>query len=247
MSLPKISILITSYFEDSKRYLDLCVESVNNLYYPGELEKIIVTKPGYEPKYDGFITTFPNQEKFFPPVGLNHGIKTATGELFFILNDDTIVTKESLFNMLNVYQRLPHVGLLMPMSNDQQNRYQAFSGINPGPYRYENLIGNKQVLMNARSQYSGIVSYHETLCIYAFLMSKKIYETIGPFDENLIGQDDIDYTLRISRSGYANAITYDSVVYHFGGASADKTFTPEIREESFKRFNEKWASPNQLG
>lgn len=238
---PNCSIIITAYSPESQRYLDLCIKSIRNLDYPGEIEVIVVGKPGYLPRYDGVTTISPVREQFYPPVGLNFGMKHAKHDLMLVLNDDTVLTKNSLTNLVEMYVSARHIGLLMPISNDQQSRYSALIGRPPGPMKYEDFEPTSSVAMNSDSIYPPLVSYHETLCIYAFLISKEVYAKVGDFDECLIGSDDIDYTMRMNQNGYANAIAYNSLIYHFGGVSADNTFTPEIREESMKIFRMKWT------
>ncbi len=240
--MPKVSIIITSYFERSRPYLDLCLRSIRGLDYPkDQLEVIVVGRKDYMPRLEGVKTVSPNEVKFWPPVGLNHGIAKSTGEFIFVLNDDTICTKDSLRNLVRALERNTQVGLLMPISNDQQSRYHANVGIVARPYRIEELEGRAHLLMAQESPYPPAYSFHQTLCIYAFLMRRAVYDQVGPFDESLIGQDDIDYTLRIGQNGLLNAIAYDSIVYHFGGVSADHTFTAANRDESMKRFQAKWA------
>ncbi len=242
MNYPGVSIIITSYFPDSKKYLDLCIESIRNLNYMGEIEVIVVGRPDYMPEYPGVKTIAPPLDKFYPPVGLNCGMKAAKHDLMLVINDDTILTKHSVSKLVDVYQANPAVGLLMPISNDQQSRYSAWVGIPATPYRYETLKPIAGELMNNESKYPPALACFDTLCIYAFMISKKVYADVGDFDEKLIAQDDIDYTLRLRQKGYLNAITFDSIIYHFGGVSADKTFTSEIRAESMRKFQEKWAS-----
>lgn len=239
---PAVSIIITSYFPDSKRYLDLCIESIRNLDYEGDIETIIVGRPDYLPEYEHVQTIAPALDKFFPPVGLNFGMKAASHELMLVLNDDTILTSGSLTALVETYTENPHVGLLMPASNDQQGRYTAWvGGLMPRAYRFEELEPIKGELMKVETSYPPLLSYHETLCIYAFMISKANYAKVGDFDEGLMNSDDIDYTLRMVRSGLANAICYNAIIYHFGGVSADQTFTPEIRAEGARRFQVKWS------
>lgn len=238
----KVSIIVTSYFPDSKRYLDLCVESIRNLDYPKEdIEVIIVGRPDYLPEYEGVRTIAPALEKFYPPVGLNFGMKESKYDLMLVLNDDTILTRPSLRRLVDIYKSAPHVGLLMPISNDQQGRYSAWVGVNAGSYRYEQLAPIAKELMQKESAYPPALSFHDTLCIYAFMISRQVYAEVGDFDERLIGQDDIDYTMRVVQKGYMNAIAYNAIVYHFGGVSADHTLK-DVREESMNRFLGKWRS-----
>lgn len=240
-----VSIIITAYSMDSKAYLDLCVKSIKNLDYPGEIEVIIVGKPDYAPMYEGCETIYPPFPQFYPPVGLNFGMNHAKHDLMLVLNDDTILTKNSLKKLVETYSQLPHIGLLMPISNDQQGRYSAMVGVQPGPMKLESLERPEEI-MNWDSCYPLALSYHETLCIYAFMISKRVYEAVGPFDEALVNSDDLDYTMRMNQHGYANAIAYNAIIYHFGGITADKTFTPEIREEGRQRFVTKWSGAQSV-
>ncbi len=243
--MPKISIIVTAYFPESKPYLDLCIQSINNLstwVWEAGAEVIIVGRPDYMPQYEGVKTVSPPLEKFYPPVGLNYGISQASkdSEYFFVLNDDTILTRTSLSILAAVAEANPQIGVLMPMGNDQQSRYVADCGIRPGPKKLDDLSPIVEQLMDQKSVYPYLLSFHETLCIYAFLTSRKAFEHIGPFDEGLHNNDDIDYTLRATQLGYKNAICYQSIVYHFGGVSADHTFDKKTREEGLRLFNAKW-------
>lgn len=241
MSLqPKVSIVVTAYLEASKPYLDLCVQSLMNLDYPKNLlEMIIVSPSSYAPQYEGICTISPQEASYGCPRGLNYGIEHASGELIFVLNDDVIVTRGCL-NRLVGYFELQQLGLLMPIGNDQQGRY-SFPLPILGPYKIEHTEGATSHMMNIDSPYPRGLMFHDTLCIYAYIMRKKAHDEIGGFDENLVCSDDIDFTLRLRQKGYVNAIATDALVWHAGGVSADHTFTQEMRERGQKLFNEKWG------
>lgn len=238
----KCSVIVTSYLPESKPYLDLCIASLNNLATkPNEI--IIVGRPDYLPQYENCKTVSPKQDKFSPPVGLNCGINHAShdAEFLFVINDDVIVTKNCLDSLIYTYSTIPGIGLLMPIGNDQQARYALDAHIPPGPYKYDQLAGIAPKIMNLESKYAHGLIVHDTLCLYAMLMSRKVWEKVGPFDEALIGQDDIDYSLRSRHAGFVNAISLNALCYHFGGVSADKTFDEERRAKSLEIFNKKWG------
>lgn len=240
---PRISIIVTAYSEKSKPYLDACIRSIKNLNYPKDrIETIVVGHPKFLPQYEGVRTIAPDLEQFYPPVGLNFGINAADpmSEFMLILNDDTILTKNCLNELLAASMSLPQIGLIMPISNDQQHRYVASVGVPPGPHTLEAFEPNMAAIMNYESPYPPALTFHETLCIYAFMISRKTIAKVGLFDESLIGQDDIDYTYRVSQAGLLNAIAFSSVIYHFGGVTSKHTFSAEAREKSFEVFNKKW-------
>jgi GT2 family glycosyltransferase len=180
------------------------------------------------------------------PRGLNYGIEQSRGEFIFVLNDDVILTRHSLQNLVNMLDQSDKIGLIMPTGNDQQQRYHLALPCQrpPAGYRLEDLNPDLiDQLMSAASFYPPGIMFSDTLCIYAFLMRRSVFDEIGGFDENLISGDDIDYCLRLRHRGYINAIALDSLVWHAGGASADLTMTPEKRELGQKIFNEKWGGP----
>ncbi len=241
MSLPKVSIVITAYLPASKAYLDLCVQSIWNLDYPKELlETIIVAPESYHPMYEGALTISPPEPTYGCPRGLNFGIAQASNEILLVLNDDVILTKDCLKPLLN-YMSIEKLGILMPIGNDMQMRYWMPLAVS-GPYRLENLGESAKELMNAPwKMQTPMLMLHDTLCIYAYMIRKSVHDEIGGFDESLISSDDIDFCFRLRHKGYLNAIALDSLVWHAGGASADTTFTPEMRVRGKELFDQKWA------
>lgn len=232
---PKVSIIVTAYDPKAKPYLDLCVRSIDELHYDN-LEKIIVGRVGYFPEYLGWKTVCPEKPEFFPPVGLNFGINEASGDYFFVLNDDTIVTNKCLVELMKWQLASSELGLLMPVSNDQQ-----------GLYHFPRLkIDQNENWVNFAHQmtspYPDGLIFHKTLCIYAFLLSRSAWDKIGPFDETLINMDDIDYSWRSENAGLKNAIATNALVWHWGGRSTATGWNNEIRQKGLEIFNKKWHS-----
>lgn len=240
---PTVSIVITAYQPEAKRYLDLCMKSVDNLNYPKEsLDVIIVGRKDYLPEFPGVRTICPDLDSFYPPVGLNYGISHSKGDYIFMLNDDTIVTKNSLGNMMKTLTINPSLGALMPISNDVQGRYCAGVGIPPGPYEYDQLAPQLNALMNINSIYQQSLFFYDELCLYAVLVKKSVHDEVGGFNERLRFNDDIDYSRRLRTKGYLNAITTDAIVYHFGGVSTKGRLSEQERKESLDIFNAEWSN-----
>lgn len=194
------------------------------------------------PQYLGCHTVAPEAKTFAPPVGLNCGIAHASRDTDFllVLNDDLVLSRNSLDALLASWNKNPGLGLLMPIGNDQQSRYALDVHIPPGPYKYEQLAWMAPQLMHMDSKYPPGIMYTDLLCLYAMFTSKKVYEDIGPFDQALVSMDDIDYSLRSRKKGYLNAIELSSLVTHFGGASTQGTWTDEMRQKGLELFNKKW-------
>jgi GT2 family glycosyltransferase len=240
---------VTSYLEKTKPYLDLCIDSIKNLDYPKDrLEVFIVSPKWYWPRYEGVHTIHPRREAYFNAHALNYGASKADQETqyFLFCNDDVIFTKDSLTGLLVSSQSLGDHGVFMPIGNDQQQRYMwAIPGVNVGPYRLENLGETVHQLKNCASPYNRGLIFCETLCLYAVLVPRPVWDLVGEYDDSRSGQDDVDYTRRVARAGLVNAICMNSLVYHAGGVSADLTLgalNSQERANSLKSYNEKWET-----
>jgi GT2 family glycosyltransferase len=242
---PTVSIIVTAYLEKSKPYLDLCIQSINNLSYPRDRMKVlIVSPPSYVPKYDGCHNLHPTKPDYYNAHALNYGAEKAYGDYLFFVNDDVIFTKNSLSNLVSLSHDLNDPGIFMPISNDQQQRYILPIPFRPGPYRLKD-IHDAQGMMDMESpyqqvKYSAILC--DTLCLYAVIMSRDVFNKVGPFDDSRLGQDDIDFSMRVKRAGLLNVISLQSLVFHAGGVSADITMSEKQRSDSLESFNKKWQN-----
>ena len=160
-------------------------------------------------------------------------------EYFFLINDDVILTRDCLQPLVATLQEKA-IGQFMPIGNDMQGRY--FFPEFALKLNLASAEASERNLMNAENHRQPGLIIADTLCLYAQLISRRVWDDVGPFDENLTGQDDIDYSLRVRQKGYINAIELSSLVWHFGGVSAALTLTDEKRKIAMETFNKKWAN-----
>lgn len=253
MTQPKVSIIVTSYLPENKRYLDLCMRSIANLDYPRELlDVIVVTRPGYAPMYDDAVTIAPDREEFGCAESVNFGISWASEDSKFIwtLNDDVIVTRDSLKNLVQL--AADNEIILNPTSNcDNFGLYDLILGfmsndslvtVRDRSYTYEDLSAKAEHLMNAKSFYPQGLITQPHLFFYATLIPRRVIEKLGLFDEKFkTGQDDIDYSKRAKAQNVSMAIALNAVVWHFSGATANKTMSEDMRCRNLLYFKEKWG------
>lgn len=256
---PKVSIIITAYKEESKPYLDLLIESIYNMDYPQDkFDVTIVGKRGYMPSYvekhSNCTTIHPDQDEFYPPVGINTGFKFASpdSKYFFMLNDDCLVTRSALKNLVDAVG--DNQWVLQSISNCENGRSVVLNFpyfkesklneavcLNAQQYRLEDIKGDEKALMEARSPYPIGVLLQPFLCLYAALIPKTVWEKVGHWDEALMFQDDIDYSWRCSQTGIPMGLLLNSVVFHASGVSADSTLNEEKRKQSVRLFAGKWG------
>lgn len=243
MSLPKCGLVIATYLEQNQKYLDECLKSIKNLNYPKELLEIVIVSSGeYTPNSHGYRNIHKQNQTHYPSA-VNIGIASLeTAEYFFILNDDVILSKNSLINLVSSALKYPSA-IMQPMSTcDNWWRY-IFAmplGLNNRFYRYEDLVGRFDEIQNIESKRDGHI-IADWVPLYATLISRRIWETVGCLDDNFkTGQDDLDYGFRAKAKGIVCLIDLSAFALHFGGVTADIALTKEIRDENVTYFEGKW-------
>lgn len=244
---PLISIIVTTYLAESKTYLDACIKSIFNLDYDN-FEVILVGRPSYAPEYSKVKTVIFPKDDFGNSEGINYGVRHASpnAAAYFILNDDVILTKDSLAELVAVSPDM----ITGPISNcDQGIKYylSVVSGAttqfrfpdNLSTDEFENLVSG---LANATSPYPRGIVIQSHLYFYAVFIPKMVWEKLGSFGEQYkTGPDDLDYSRRAQQAGIRMGIVLSSLVWHASGATADKTLTQEKREANAKAWKETWG------
>lgn len=254
MNPPFISVVITTWLEKNKTYLDAALASIKNLNYPKDrMQVILVTPKWYRPEFEGVITMNPYEDNrhYYNGEGLNYGIKHADprAEYYFILNDDVILTKNCLKNMVEASQGKLVANAISPNENglDYFFHFGFWKGgiLNMAPERFtrfENIKGTTEDLMNAESLYNQGLIFRKYLFLYATLIPRSVWDEVGILDEGFrTGPDDIDYSIRCMQKGIRLISVMNAVIWHFGGVTSSETIDKTLRESNAKYFKEKWG------
>ncbi len=248
----KVSIIVTTWLEKNKHYLDLVIQSIKRLDYDQSLLDItVVGKKSYKPVYQGVNTVAPDSDDFGNAEGLNFGVlhASADSDYYLLLNDDVILTKSSLLNMVEASRGNCIVNPISPCDNGLQyalhfgfwkdgNTYSVQSQFT----RYDDLKEYIPELMAAQSGYPTGQIKMDHLCMFATLIPKKAWQTIGPLEEKFkTGPDDIDYSKRAKACNIPMVITLDAVVWHFGGVTSSETLTNQKRIDNALAYKAKWG------
>ncbi|MES1988403.1 MAG: glycosyltransferase [Pseudomonadota bacterium] len=235
-------------------YLDTCIKSIKNLDYPKEQLQVIVTCPlHHRVNYEDVLSVTPAKEYDSSVEGANFGSQYVDKDAKYIwfLNDDTVVTKSSLKNMIEVAEQTGQI--IHPISPcDNQSSYllhfqiQAKDGtakpIQKRFHRFHELESDLDNMMNSQSVYPPGLIPQPYLCMFATLVPKAIWDDVGEFDQTFeTGQDDIDYSLRAKQKGYQMFVALNALVWHFGGATADTSTNLEKRKKNIAYFLKKWG------
>ncbi len=171
------------------------------------------------------------------PAACNQGLAAAHGDRLLLLNNDVVVSRGWLDNMLDCLHADALHGAVGPVSN-------AASGAQMRPQPYQTMEEYREFAAAYGRTVAPPYLYCLRLVGFCLLIRREVYEKIGPLDERF-GKgtfEDDDYSLRIRRAGYKLAIAAGTYVHHFG--SMTNRLNPEYHQllvDNQQKFMDKWG------
>lgn len=249
--MSKVSIICATYLKENERYLKLAIDSIVNQSYTN-YELIVVSSGEHTPEVPHWVKHLHHNDRHHYPEAINSGVKLAdpNSKYYLIINDDVIITKNAIKNMVDVAQ--DNDIIINPISNcDNHAKYNLIFGYHkngnftPLPnrfYRFDDTKNDHDYMMNAESIYPpGFIS-QDFVAFYATLFPKKTWDKLGGLDpEFKTGADDVDCSYRARDLKIPCGFALNSLIWHFGGTTADLALTPEIRRQNIEYFAKKWG------
>jgi GT2 family glycosyltransferase len=150
-------------------------------------------------------------------IGIKYAIKNLHFNFFLFLDNDVILEKYFLQEMIKSVNVDPNLNIITPkcylMDYPGIIGYAGGMSINLFTGDIEN-IGNEKRDEGQFDQ-SKFVSSSGGLC----LISRKVINEVGLFDErfNPYGWEDVDYSLRAREKGFKIFYNHNAIIYHKGG------------------------------
>lgn len=222
-------------------YTKLCIESIIK-YTKAESYEIIVVDNG---SADGTrewlreqnVIKINNSSNQGFTKACNQGIKISSGDNILLLNNDVIVTKNWLSNLLTALYSSSDIGAVGPLTNLCSNN-QAIA------IKYSSIEEMERFAENLNKSNSTLWQEKERLIGFCFLFKRQLIEEIGYLDEIFSpgNYEDDDYSLRIRLAGYRLLLCRDTFIHHFGSVSfkEDNEKLIKLREINKKKFEIKW-------
>lgn len=221
ITVPKASIIILSY--NLVEYTRQCIESIRSNTPKSAREIIVVDNASKDGSVEWLreqsdIILIENTENLGFPKGCNQGIQASSPDSdIFLLNNDTIITPNSLFWLrMGLYEN-DMVGSTGSVSNYVSNEQQ----INGNWKNIEDII-NFSNSNNIPMKYP--YEFKLRLIGFALLIKRTVLNEVGLLDEIFTpgNCEDDDYSLRILKSGHYNILCKNSFILHFGSCSFKK-------------------------
>lgn len=216
--LPLVSVIILNW--NGRNFIERCLDSVIQTDY-AKLEIIVVDNGSIdgsqciiERKYPN-VVLIKNKENVGFSKGNNIGILKSRGDIVILLNNDTIVQKNWVKEIVK-YSSDPKVGiigciLLLPNGNllQSQGCIEKFLG-------FWEHVGAGSIYNN---QYKKLNLNFDYVSGAAFGIKKSVIKRIGLLDP-IFGSyvEEVDWCYRAKRVGYKIVVS-DGVVYHYVSAS----------------------------
>ena len=245
---PLISIIILSY--NQLAYTKGCIESIiNNTAYP-RYELIIVdnnSKDGSISYLEKLSCQYNNIKVIFNKInkgfaaGNNDGIKLAKGEYIVLLNNDTVVTRGWLTNMLKRFIYDDKIGMVGPVTNSIGNEAKI-------PVSYDHIKEMHNFAFQYTQRHMGL-NYApgiNVLAMFCVMIRADIIEQVGLLSEEYgIGMfEDDDYANKVKAAGYKLVLAEDVFVHHYLSISFNQIESKErmeLFEKNKKIYENKWG------
>jgi GT2 family glycosyltransferase len=183
-------------------------------------------------------------------IGMRYALKAAA-DYILLLNNDTVVDKDFLTELVRVAEQDESIGAIGPkicFYEAPQVIQSTGARINFWTGRAIALNWEKAdyVLESSSSQKLLSVDYIYGAC---FLISRRIIEEVGELDpQYFLYGEELDWCIRISRAGYKIVCDLDSKIWHKGMASTskEKRFSVYYLERNRVIYVRKYARTSQF-
>ncbi len=231
------SIIIPSF--NGLTFLQDCIYSIKR--FTDTPYEIIVVDNG---SYDGTLGFCRQEEVIFIsvsenlgfPAACNMGLTVACGNQLLLLNNDILVSRNWLSNMLACLNSQDDIGIVGPTTNYASGKQQI-------GMPFTSLDEMSELLNKPNTHKWQQVERIVGLC---FLFTRRLMDQIGLFDERFSPghYEDDDYCYRARMAGYRLMIAGDVFVYHHGSASFAQQGEERLKQliaKNHQKFVDKWG------
>jgi len=225
--MKKVSIITVNFNQPQvTRELMLSIEKINTY---NNIEIIVVDNGSQTGPVTDLVTQFPSVKFIFNEVnsgfagGNNMGIHAATGDYFFLVNNDTEFTAGLVEKLVEILDQHPQVGIVSPRINYYADKtliqYAGFTPINYYTMR-NSAVGKQQRNGDHFNSVIGPTAYAHGA---ALMIKREATDKAGLMLENyFLYYEEVDWCERVKKAGYEIWMRGDAVIYHKESVSVGK-------------------------
>lgn len=220
-----VSAIIPNY--NGKHFLQDCLSSLSK--QTPNLEVIIVDNGSEDGSVEYIKSNFPNyviienKKNLGFATAVNQGIKIASYEFIFLLNNDVEIEENTIEELLNCINKENSIFSVSSKMIQLDNR----DLLDDAGDEYTILGYTKKIGLNKKANKTRFNKKREIFssCAGAALYRKSVFEKIGYFDEEFFAyMEDVDIGYRAKIFGYKNIYCPNAVVYHVGSGTSGSTY-----------------------
>lgn len=153
--------------------------------------------------------------------GNNLGIKRATGDFLFFVNNDTEIPPRTISKLVEVFDTYPDTGAVCPLIyyHDYPDlaQYAGYTSINTFTGR-NMLVGNKQAIKMTDEVKETSLAHGA-----AMMLPRKVVDTVGEMPEiYFLYYEELDWGTAIKKAGYTIRVSHNSHILHKESISTGK-------------------------
>lgn len=218
-----ISIIIPNY--NGKKYLKDCLDAINQIEKLN-IEVIVIDNASQDDDFQ-WINQYKNlyfkqlDKNYGFSRAVNEGIRLAKGEYVLLLNNDTVIEKDFVQELIKTIEKDSKIFSVSSKMIAYHNR----ELIDDAGDEYS-LLGWTKKRGDGQSV-QGFTTERRVFsaCAGAALYRKSIFDEIGYFDERFFAyMEDVDIGYRANIYGYKNIYCPDAKVYHIGSATSGSRY-----------------------
>lgn len=240
-----ISIIIIN--KDNFNYLKQCLKSIEKYTKNVNYEIIIVDNASNDKSfYNTLDSNFKGKiiehdiNKSFSESN-NRGVKEANGDYICLLNNDTIVTKNWLFNALKAFKQEKKIGavgvkILMPGKGTIHHA---------GVKSFANGLTD-HIYFNKPADYKKANKQYQCFAVTAacLLTKKSIYKKVDGLDEQYwYGWEDVDFCNKLKSLNYKIVYEPTSVIYHYESRTPGRYYA---ENDNINIYMQRWIYSGKL-
>ncbi|MFI5205557.1 MAG: glycosyltransferase family 2 protein [Candidatus Paceibacterales bacterium] len=231
-----VSFIIVNW--NTKKLIEQAINSIYK-YAKGFTYEIILVDNGSEDGSARMVKTkFPKAkllqsgENLGFAKGNNLGIKVAKGEFIFLLNSDAYLIDDSIASLVKRAREIPNLGAIAPQILNEDRSIQQSVGYNPDLVRvifWMSFIDDLPFGEYLRPYHVDHDRFYKKehkvdwLTGAAIMVPKKVIGKVGSLDGNIFMYgEDVDWCMRIKKSGFEIYYSPVSKLVHIGRGSAGK-------------------------
>lgn len=155
-------------------------------------------------------------------IGIEIAIKQYDPDYFLLLNNDTIIEKNIINQLVKPFKNESHIGIVVPkiFFYGDRSKYIYFAG------GYINLISglgehyNWMKLDNPSTEIPKMVSFANGC---SMLIKKEVIESVGFLDDNFFANiEDVDYSYRVTQAKFKIFYNPQAILWHREGFASKK-------------------------